>query len=348
MRVDDFDYELPSELIAHKPSDRRDSSRLMVLERHQDHTPQHRIFHELGEFLRAGDLLVMNDTKVFPARVKGKKETGGRVEVLFLRLEGSEERGEIWEIMARASRSLKVGMTLFLPEEREALVLDKKGDGIYSILFEKGGAIEFLQRHGEVPLPPYIQPEETTDHFRRYQTVYAKHFGAVAAPTAGLHFTEELLESLKERGIRIAWLTLHVGIGTFLPVRSDIVEEHQMHTEYYEIPQSTVDLCRETKQNGGKIIAVGTTSLRALEAATQHGQPLRAGSSKTDIFIYPGYQFQMVEGLLTNFHLPRSTLLMLVAAFHGRERILKAYAEAIERRYRFFSYGDAMLILPQR
>lgn len=346
MHLSSFLYDLPDELIAHSPARERGESRLMALSRERDTPASHHFFCDLPSFLRAGDLLVMNDTKVFPARLFVKKPSGGRVELLFLRREKGEG-GQVWRAMARSSRSIRVGMALVFPEEHGADVIARTEDG--AVLLRIPEALDLfglLERHGEIPLPPYINPHQgMVDHATRYQTVYAKEQGAVAAPTAGLHLSEALLESLLGMGIGLSWVTLHVGAGTFLPVRVEDIREHRMHAERYQISDEAAQAWQETKAKGGRVIAVGTTSLRALEAsALEHGHVV-AGAKETDIFIYPGFSFRAVDGLITNFHLPASTLLMLVSAFHGRERTLRAYEEAVRLGYRFYSYGDAMLIL---
>lgn len=371
MLLRDFDFVLPETLIAQIPAEKRDQSRLMRLVRNQPVVAKHHTFHEIVSMLKEGDLLVLNNTRVIPARIKAKKETGGKVELLFVEkvstqsgvrtLQSNEDMlhsdvstiskwgEESWIVLAKASRPLKAGSTLYLDGGECVQVETRIEGGQYSVRLSQSlvqkGLIHYLDSVGELPLPPYIEPDpNSADHRNRYQTVYAKTPGAVAAPTAGLHFTESILQALKDKGVQIAWVTLHVGLGTFLPVRVDVVEEHTMHSEVYNVPQETVELWKSTKASGGRVISVGTTALRALESACQDGV-LQAGDNSTSIFIYPGYTFKAIDGLLTNFHLPCSTLLMLVAAFHGHERILDAYKEAVQEEYRFFSYGDAMLIL---
>lgn len=349
MRVADFDYHLPPELIAQTPVEPRDAARLFVVERATGRF-QHRRFRELGEFLHPGDLLVLNDTRVIRARLLGRKErSGGKVEVFLLRrLAG--RGGEEWECLVRPGRRLRPGATLSCGSRGElrGLILTETAEGKREVAFTSpdGDPAVWLTRLGEVPLPPYITVPLADGE--RYQTVYARQEGSVAAPTAGLHFTPELLARLTEGGVRQARLTLHVGLGTFRPVRTEAVEEHVMHAEYWELPPETATAVQTTRQGGGRVVAVGTTACRTLEtAARQAGgdAPLAAGSGRTDLFIYPGYRFRAVDALLTNFHLPRSTLLMLVSAFAGRDLIRRAYAEAVRERYRFFSFGDAMLIL---
>jgi len=381
LKLEDFDFFLPEENIAHVPAKKRNESRLMVLSKGKIGILADTHFHQLNDYLHEGDLLIMNNTKVIPARLFAKKSTGGRIEFLFLhaaREEDNTTQGPAWWAMAKASRRLKVGSEIHLPGEQFATVLGRDDEGLYLVGFQEGmDVIAFLEEYGEVPLPPYIRPElvqsenkeeftpehstgsepesATTDgtfnHKERYQTVFAKFPGAVAAPTAGLHFTNEQLDALKAKGVRLAWVTLHVGPGTFLPVRVENVLEHKMHSEYYQIPQETVELWKETRAHPqGRVISVGTTSLRALEASAQnHPQDeICVESRDTEIFIYPGYRFLAIDGLITNFHLPKSTLLMLVAALHGKEPILDAYQQAVEKSYRFYSYGDSMFIADHR
>lgn len=412
MKLEDFDYFLPENLIAQTPPEKREESKLMILERGKASEPRHTHFYDILSFLKEDDLLVLNDTRVFPARLYAKKTTGGRVEIFFVSLElpleevstleknflekdnesetvgspcglvllqylkdaaqdeggaslsqmpkidqgsGQEEVvepdawGEVWYVLAQSSRALRVGQHIVLPEGKIARVIHRVESGGYFIQLgaDLSGAelFDYLNEEGEIPLPPYIDPQKSeVDHLERYQTVFARSVGAVAAPTAGLHWTPELLEKVKAQGTRVAWLTLHVGPGTFLPVRDDDIQSHKMHAESYEIPEETVALWKETRERGGRVIAVGTTALRALEAAAQKNGALQTGRNSTSIFIYPGYSFLAIDGLITNFHLPKSTLLMLVAAFHGHQEILQAYEEAKEHSYRFYSYGDAMFI----
>lgn len=337
LTVDDFDYALPPELVAQHPARSRTASRLLHLApggRISD-----RVFTDLPHFLAAGDVLVFNDTRVIKARLAGTKDTGGRVEVLIERVVGPREA----LAQISASHAPRPGARLRLAGAVDAMVLSREAD-LFRLRFEgEAPVLELLQRHGSVPLPPYItHPPEVGDE-RRYQTVYARAPGAVAAPTAGLHFDESLLEALREGGVGLAFLTLHVGAGTFQPVRTRNIDEHRMHGEWYEIPAATVDAVRAARERGARVIAVGTTSLRALEASARAGE-LAAGCGETDLFITPGFRFRVVDRLVTNFHLPKSTLLMLVSAFAGIEPIRAAYRHAIAQRYRFFSYGDAMLI----
>jgi S-adenosylmethionine:tRNA ribosyltransferase-isomerase len=335
MRVADFDFELPPELIAQFPAAARGGSRLLHVDAAGMLHDRH--FAELPTLLRPDDLLVMNDTRVIKARLFGTKDSGGKVELLVERVTGE------FEALAfiRASHAPKPGSRLLLGEDCALDVLARQND--LTLLHFAQPVLDVLDRLGRLPLPPYIDHVPTADDEARYQTVYANEPGAVAAPTAGLHFDDAMLGTLRAQGIRTAQVTLHVGAGTFQPVRVDDVAEHKMHSERYTIPQATVDAIAETRARGGRVVAVGTTSLRALEAAARHGS-LRAGSDETDIFITPGYVFKVVDALLTNFHLPRSTLLMLVSAFAGVDTIRAAYAHAIAERYRFFSYGDAMFL----
>ncbi|KVW99590.1 tRNA preQ1(34) S-adenosylmethionine ribosyltransferase-isomerase QueA [Thiobacillus denitrificans] len=340
MQVADFDFDLPDELIAQLPPAVRGGSRLLHVE--ASGTLHDRWFSKLPTLLRPNDLLVMNDTRVIKARLFGTKDSGGKVELLVERVTGE------FDALAfiRASHAPKPGSSIHLSDNVAVEVLARQDD-LTQLRFPRP-VLEVLQQLGQLPLPPYIAHTPTADDEARYQTVYANEPGAVAAPTAGLHFDDAMLDALREQGIRTAQVTLHVGAGTFQPVRVDDIAEHRMHSERYTIPQATVDAIRETRARGGRVVAVGTTSLRALEAAaleaaTQSGD-LRAGASETDIFITPGYRFQVVDALITNFHLPKSTLLMLVSAFAGLDTIRAAYAHAIAERYRFFSYGDAMFL----
>ncbi|MBD2357899.1 tRNA preQ1(34) S-adenosylmethionine ribosyltransferase-isomerase QueA [Tolypothrix sp. FACHB-123] len=350
-----YDYDLPPELIAQNPVVPRDSSRLLVI----NSRSIHHIFRDLPEILQSGDLLIMNNSKVIPARLYGRKSTGAEVEVLLL----EERRHNCWLALVKPGKRFKRGSQIIFephkgrtggdgeakfPSTLTATVIETdKATGGRLLQFElpeEVSLVQVLDVFGEVPLPPYITASEADDE--QYQTVYAKHPGAIAAPTAGLHFTPELLEKLRDRGINQAFITLHVGVGTFRPVEVEDVTSHQMHEEWIEVPASTVEQIRATKAAGGRIIAVGTTAVRALEGAAQSGS-LQPFCGKTDLFIYPGYKWRVVEGLITNFHLPRSSLLMLVSALIGRQRLLDIYQEAIASRYRFYSFGDAMLILPE-
>jgi S-adenosylmethionine:tRNA ribosyltransferase-isomerase len=339
-RLDAYDFPLPPERIARYPQSQRDASRLLVVgfDRFDD-----RRFRDLPALLTPGDLLVLNDSRVIHARVFGRKATGGEVEVLFERLIGEKEA----LALVRASKSPKPGTTLHLAKAFTVEVVDRHGDLFHVRLLDDGALFDWIERFGQLPIPPYLerQPEETDE--TRYQTVFARHPGSVAAPTAGLHFTEPLLTQLQNLGVGLAWVTLHVGAGTFQPVRTERVSEHRMHAERFVIPEATVEAITRTKAAGKRVIAVGTTALRTLEGAACHWGTLRAGQGETDLFIRPGFRFQVVDALITNFHLPRSTLIMLVAAFAGYQRTMAAYRHALAGDYRFFSYGDAMF-LPQR
>ena len=332
--LSDFDFDLPSELIAQIPLPERAASRLLKVGETQC---EDRVFSELPSFLQAGDVLVFNDTKVLNARFYGVKQSGGKVEVLVERV--LDARTVLAQV--RASKSPLPGTGLRLADSFDVSVGERSGE--FFVLHFPLDAIELIDRYGQLPLPPYIQHAADATDTQRYQTVYAKHPGAVAAPTAGLHFDQALLDQLQQQGVLLTWLTLHVGAGTFQPVRTENLAEHQMHSEWYHLPQTTVDIIETAKRGGRKVIAVGTTSMRALESASQTGE-LVAGSSDTQLFVTPGYQFKTVDRLITNFHLPKSTLMMLVSAFAGVDRIRHAYSHAIAQRYRFFSYGDAMLL----
>lgn len=340
MTTKDFYYELPQELIAQTPLKDRTASRLLVLDRKSGEI-EHRRFRDITEYLRPGDCLVMNNTRVIPARLYGVKEdTGGKIEFLLLKRIDLDT----WEIILKpGKRGRKGARFVFGDGALRAEITDVKPDGNRIVRFEYEGVWEeLLDKLGEMPLPPYIK-EKLTDK-ERYQTVYSKIEGSAAAPTAGLHFTEELLEKIKDMGVNTAYLTLHVGLGTFRPVSVENVEEHVMHSEYYEINEETAKLINRTRENGGRIVAVGTTSVRTLETAADGDGRLKAESGNTDIFIYPGYKFKAVDALITNFHLPESTLLMLISAFAGKDKVFKAYEEAVKEKYRFFSFGDAMFI----
>lgn len=339
--INDYDFHLPPELIAQAPLPRRDASRLLVLPREGGEIA-HRHFHDLPTYLQPGDCLVLNDTKVLPARLFGRKQGGqATIEVVLLRQLSATD----WEVLVRPGRRAKVGASLVFGEgELTAAVIADTDAGGRVLRFQfKGQFLEILDRLGQMPLPPYIV--QKLEDRERYQTVYARQLGSAAAPTAGLHFTAPLLAQLQKHGVQIARLTLHVGLGTFRPVKVEQIEEHQMHAEYYSLSPETAQLINGTRRNGGRIIAVGTTSARTLETLGKPDGSVQAGSGWTDIFIYPGYQFKVIDGLITNFHLPKSTLIMLVSALAGRERVLAAYQEAIRHRYRFYSFGDAMLII---
>jgi S-adenosylmethionine:tRNA ribosyltransferase-isomerase len=334
MRLSDFDYTLPPELIAQVPAARRDASRLLVVGRD---SLCHRRFPDLGALLRAGDLLVLNDTRVIKARLMGEKDSGGRAEVLVERIEGEF----VARCQVRVSKPLVVGRTVTVGPH--VLAVQGREGEFYRLRFPEP-VLEVLESQGEVPLPPYIERPAGADDARRYQTVYGTRPGAIAAPTAGLHFTEAMLESLSARGIETAKVTLHVGAGTFQPVRTDDLSRHRMHFERYEISTSAAAAIAGCRARGGRVVAVGTTVVRTLEAAAREDGAVAAVAGETDLFITPGYRFRVVDALLTNFHLPKSTLLMLISAFGGFERVRAAYAAAVAERYRFFSYGDAMYL----
>lgn len=340
MNTHDFWYDLPEELIAQTPLEQRDSSRLLALER-QSGKVEHKHFYDIIDFLRPGDCLVMNDSRVLPARLLGHRPTGGAVEVLLLRDLGDK----CWECLCKPGRKMQVGSeVLFGNGALSAVVTEVKDDGNRVVRFQYEGIfLEVLERLGKMPLPPYIKAELQDQE--RYQTVYSREVGSAAAPTAGLHFTNELLERIREKGVKTAFVTLHVGLGTFRPVKAEKISDHHMHSELCMISQETAGILNETRAAGGRIICVGTTSCRTLESLAQEDGYFTAGSRWTDIFIYPGYRFKAMDGLITNFHLPESTLVMLVSAFAGRENVLNAYNEAVSQRYRFFSFGDAMCIL---
>jgi S-adenosylmethionine:tRNA ribosyltransferase-isomerase len=337
LRTADFDYDLPESFIAQEPLEPRDAARLMVLHR-EDGRIEHRIFREIGEYLRPHDVLVLNQTRVLPARLFARKESGGRAEILLLRRLDEQS----WECLV-GGKGLKAGRRLLLSEALEATILEEKEGALRIVRFSSPLTPELLFRLGQVPLPPYIhRPLHDPE---RYQTVYARQPGSAAAPTAGLHFTLRLLQELQAQGIHLAYITLHIGLDTFAPVTEDRPTEHKIHTEWCEVDEVAVETIRAARAQGGRVIAVGTTSVRALESAATESGELQPYRGDTSLFILPGYRFKVVEAMITNFHLPRSTLLMLVSAFAGRERILSAYEEAKRHQYRFYSFGDAMLIL---
>ena len=340
MKVTEFDYELPEELIAQTPIEKRDESRLMVLNR-KEHTIEHKTFKDIIDYLEPGDCLVRNNTKVIPARIYGKKETGANIEFLLL----NNIEGDIWETIVRPGNKLHIGTKVIFGDGLlKAEILDTMPGGTRKVLFTYEGIFnEILDKIGLMPLPPYIHEELKEKD--RYQTVYAKYEGSAAAPTAGLHFTDKLLKEIEQKGIKIANVTLHVGIGTFRPVKVENIEEHNMHSEHFYIKQEDADKINETKKNGKRVIAIGTTSCRVLETiSSEKNGMVKEAEGDTQIFIYPGYKFKCIDGLITNFHLPESTLLMLVSAFAGKEYVMKAYKEAVEKEYKFFSFGDAMYI----
>ena len=339
MKVSDFNYYLPEELIAQVPIKKRDESRLMVLDREKK-TIEHKVFKDIIEYLNPGDCLVRNNTKVLPARLYGKKETGAKIEFLLL----NQIEGDIWECIVKPGSKLKPGTNVTFGEGKlKATILDVMPGGTRKVEFFYDGIFnEILDEIGLMPLPPYIH--ESLKEKDRYQTVYAQYEGSAAAPTAGLHFTDELLEKIKQKGVEIANVTLHVGIGTFRPVKVDTIEEHHMHSEHFYIKQEDVDKINNAKKNEKRVIAVGTTSCRVLESIADENGLVSPTERDTNIFIYPGYQFKCLDGLITNFHLPESTLIMLVSALAGKEYIMQAYEEAVKEKYRFFSFGDAMFI----
>ncbi|EKX98811.1 tRNA preQ1(34) S-adenosylmethionine ribosyltransferase-isomerase QueA [Selenomonas sp. oral taxon 138] len=338
MDISDFDYDLPEERIAQLPVEPRDSSRLMVLDP-SNHTIEHRRFFQLGDFLKQGDLLIFNDTRVIPARLIGARDTGGKVEVFLLRQIDRDQ----WEVLVKPGKKMRIGSVVHFGEELSCEIIAHTDFGgrivrfIYEGIFE-----EILDRLGNMPLPPYIH--EKLEDRERYQTIYSRVKGSAAAPTAGLHFTELLMAELRRKGIQFGFITLHVGLGTFRPVHVDTIEDHVMHSEFYSVPTDTAELIRSAKKDGRRVVAVGTTSIRTLEAAASSTGTVEAGSGWTNIFIYPGYEFKVVDAVITNFHLPKSTLIMLISAFAGRAFTLEAYRTAVAEEYRFFSFGDAMLI----
>lgn len=341
MKTSDFYFDLPQELIAQDPLEDRSSSRLLVLDRESGKT-QHRVFRDIIEYLKPGDCLVVNNTKVIPARLYGSKiGTDAKIEVLLLK----RREHNVWETLVKPGKKCRVGARISFGEGLLiGEVIDVVDEGNRLIRFEYEGIFEeILDKLGQMPLPPYIHHQLKDKN--RYQTVYAKHDGSAAAPTAGLHFTPELLEEIKKKGVHIAHVTLHVGLGTFRPVKVEDVTDHHMHSEFYIVEPEQAELINRVKKEGGKIVAVGTTSCRTLESATDESGILKAGSGWTEIFIYPGYQFKMIDRLITNFHLPESTLMMLVSALAGKDKIMAAYEEAVKERYRFFSFGDAMFIM---
>jgi S-adenosylmethionine:tRNA ribosyltransferase-isomerase len=342
MRFRDFYYDLPRELIAQTPMDRRDASRLMVLDRDQE-TIEETGFSRIADQFCPGDLLVLNDTRVIPARIFGEKESGGRIEVFLVRrMTGPDE---VWSCLLRSSKKPRPGSILRLPADMTARILEKGEDETWLVSFSpEEGFGQWLEEQGRMPLPPYIRREAAVEDKSRYQTVFACNNGAVAAPTAGLHFTEQLLREVRERGVEIVHLTLHVGLGTFLPVRVEEVREHRMHREFYTISPETAAAIAARKAGMGRVIALGTTTTRALEHAADSNGTVRAGDGEADIFIHSDYRFKVIDALITNFHLPCSTLLLLVSSFAGKGFLFRAYSEAIRRRFRFFSYGDAMFI----
>lgn len=342
MKKQDFYYDLPKERIAQTPIEPRDHSKMMVLHR-DTHEIDHKHFYDILDYLKCGDCLILNDTRVLPARLYGEKEeTGAHVEFLLL----NQKENDVWEVITGPGRRAKVGARFTFGNgilHAEILEVLENGNRIARFDFEGESIFPVLEKVGEMPLPHYIT--EKLEDSERYQTVYSKELGSAAAPTAGLHFTPEMLQKIKDKGVKIGFVTLHVGIGTFRPVKAENIEEHQMHSEHYHLSEETAQLILETKANGGRVIAVGTTSCRTLESVATFNGKICAADGWTNIFIYPGYQFKCIDGLLTNFHLPESTLIMLVSAFYDREEVLKAYNIAVSEEYRFFSFGDCMLLL---
>ena len=341
MKTSDFYYDLPEELIAQDPLEDRTASRLLVLDR-QTGTVEHKIFSDVIDYLNKGDCLVINNTRVIPARLIGEKEgTGGKVEVLLLK----RRANDVWETLVKPGKKLRPGAKITFGDGRlraEVLEVVEEGNRLVKFCYE-GIFEEILDSLGEMPLPPYITHK--LEDKEMYQTVYAKFDGSAAAPTAGLHFTKELLNKIEEKGIKISSITLHVGLGTFRPVKVDDVNNHHMHTEWYEVNAEAAEIINETKRNGGRVICVGTTSCRTIESVADDNGYMKAKTGETDIFIYPGYKFKIMDGLITNFHLPESTLVMLVSAFAGKENVLAAYETAVKEKYRFFSFGDAMILI---
>lgn len=342
MQKQDFYYDLPKDRIAQTPIEPRDHSKMMVLHRDTDEI-EHKHFYDILDYLNENDCLILNDTRVLPARLYGEKEeTGARVEFLLL----NQKENDVWEVITGPGRRAKVGAKFSFGGgilKAEVLEVLENGNRLARFFYDGDSIFPVLEKVGEMPLPHYIT--EKLEDGERYQTVYSKELGSAAAPTAGLHFTPEILEKIQKKGVKIGFVTLHVGIGTFRPVKANNIEDHKMHAEHYHLSEETAALIRETKKNGGRVIAVGTTSCRTLESvATFHGE-ICAADGWTNIFIYPGYKFKCIDALLTNFHLPESTLIMLVSAFYDREKVLQAYKEAVEKEYRFFSFGDCMLLL---
>ncbi len=347
MLLSDFDYDLPEELIAQMPADKRENSKMMVLDR-KNKTIMHKHFYDIVDLIDPNSLLVLNNTKVLPARLYGiKEETGAKIEIFLLK----QLDGKQWETLIKPSKRIKEGTLIKVSDELSARAIsqtEEDGGWIVELIYE-GNVLDVLHRNGNIPLPPYIERKLQNDEikkldFERYQTVYAKDEGSVAAPTAGLHFTEEILNKLKSKGVGIAYVTLNVGLGTFRPVKCENILEHKMHSETFEITQETADMINSAKKDGKKIIAVGTTTVRTLETAYQKYGMIKACHDESKLFIYPPYEFKVIDNLITNFHLPKSTLLMLVSALAGKDFIFEAYKEAIENKYRFFSYGDCMYI----
>ncbi len=347
MLLSEFDYDLPEELIAQLPADKRENSRMLVLNRHK-HSISHKHFYNIVDLIEPNSLLVLNNTKVLPARLYGTKDTGAKIEIFLLK----QKENDNWEVLIKPSKRVKSGTIIKVSDELSVEVikrLEDDGEWLVKLIYAGGNVLEVLHRNGNIPLPPYIERKLQSDEikkldFERYQTVYAKDEGSVAAPTAGLHFTQEILQKLKDKGVEIAYVTLNVGLGTFRPVKCENVLEHKMHSETFEISQEAADIINRAKYEGRKLVAVGTTTVRTLETAYQKYGKICACHDHSELFIYPPYDFKVIDNLITNFHLPKSTLLMLVSALAGKEFIFEAYKEAIENKYRFFSYGDCMYI----
>lgn len=349
MLLSEYDYDLPEELIAQMPADKRDNSRMMVLNR-KDRTISHKHFYNIVDFIDKDTLLVMNNTKVLPARLIGHKDTGAKIEVFLLKQ--AEQRLRLWDVLIKPSKRIKPDTIIKISDELSARAikrLEENGEWLVELIYDDDNILDVLHRNGNIPLPPYIERKMANDDlkkldFERYQTVYAKDEGSVAAPTAGLHFTQEILQNLQDKGVEIAYVTLNVGLGTFRPVQCENVLEHKMHSETFEISEKAAEQINRAKKEGKKIIAVGTTTVRTLETAFQKFGCIKPCQDHSELFIYPPYEFKVIDNLITNFHLPKSTLLMLVSALAGKDFIFEAYKEAIENKYRFFSYGDCMFI----
>jgi len=350
MNISEFDYELPENLIAQMPADKRQNSRMMVLDKKLQ-TIEHKHFYDITDYIESNSILVLNDTRVMPARLYGTKDTGARIEVFLLEKDNSFQNGEFWKCLIRPSKKIKPDTLITISDELKIKAVERlEDDGEWLIeLLYSGNLFEILHRVGNIPLPPYIERKLNKEELKqfdmeRYQTVYAKDEGSVAAPTAGLHFTKEILQKLEDKGVEIAYVTLNVGLGTFRPVKCENILDHKMHSETFEISQETADRINKAKSSGKKLVAVGTTTVRTLETAFQKYGRIQACKDHSELFIYPPYEFKVIDSLITNFHLPKSTLLMLVSALAGKDFIFKAYNEAIQEQYRFFSYGDCMLI----
>ncbi len=343
MQAEDFNYELPEELIAQYPLERREGSRLLVLDRN-DGSVLHRAFPDIKDYLHAGDLIIFNDTRVIPARLYGRKATGGKVELLIIRQREDGKNTQRWQAMLRSSKALKEGMRIVIGDGLSAEVIGKDSDGLFEVVLTGSDVGAAIREYGALPLPPYIRRDAEELDIDRYQTVFAKNDGAIAAPTAGLHFTQDVIDELEKKGVEVAYLTLHTGPATFLPIRDGDVEGHSVPKEYYMIPDVTIEAIQKARREQRRVVAVGSTSTRTLEAAFAGSLDSPVLSGATDIFIRPGYDFKVVDAIVTNFHLPKSTLLMMMSAFAGRENILDAYKKAVQMRHRFFSYGDCMFI----